>query len=69
MRLCSAQEELELELLALSGDGGCGICGGGDSTMESEPGELKMLRLRSLLVAGTMEEITVEVGTATKVVD
>ena len=36
--------------------------------MESEPGGLKMLRPRSLLVAGTMEEITVEVDTATKVV-
>jgi hypothetical protein len=68
-RLCSAQEELELEPLALSGEGGCGICGGGDSTIESEPGGLNMVRPRSLLVAGTIEEITVEVGAATKVVD
>lgn len=37
--------------------------------MESEPGGLKIARLRLLLVAGTMEGVTVEVGVATKVVD
>jgi hypothetical protein len=67
--LCSAQEELEAELLELSGDEGCGVCGGGDSTTESEPGGLKMVRLWSLSVTGTIEEMTVEVGTATEIVD
>ena len=68
MRLWSA-EELGLKLLALSRDEGCGICGGEDSTTESESGGLKIVRPRSLLVAGTMEEITVEVDAATGVVD
>ena len=37
--------------------------------MESEPGGLKVERPRLLLVAGTMEEITVEVGAAIRFVD
>lgn len=63
-RLFSGQG-LELELLPLSGEG----CGDGESTTESEPGGLNTVRPRSPLVAGTMEEMAVEDGDATKVAE
>jgi hypothetical protein len=65
--MCPAQGEFELELAGLSEDDGCGVCGGGDWTTESESDGSKTVRPRSLLETGRMEEMIVEAGTATKV--